>query len=319
MKKYRQNLMSSSSCTCSGYCYQVAKTEEGRSMVEMLGTLAIIGVLSVGGIAGYTYGMNKYYANEILNGVSRRAVIAMAQLAQGKEPNKISFSEFDDEEINGAVFSDEAIETPYDGEFGIGVHGIKESVCRNLIDMTGDEITITKSTNFDAPITVSDCADSDSLAFLFSSSELNRGNEQCSDGFYYDDSTCVEINPCSEGYYYDGSDCVNPCSSEGYYYDGSSCVSVCSDGFYYRNEECVRCSSYGWEWNGSECVTCTDSCDCGKGYWDGSQCMCSGGLVWNWGECHVSCSEGYYHDGSGCVSVCSEGYVYDGSSCVSWY
>ena len=30
------------------------KNESGRSMVEMLGVLAIIGVLSVGGIAGYT-------------------------------------------------------------------------------------------------------------------------------------------------------------------------------------------------------------------------------------------------------------------------
>ena len=29
--------------------------QSGRSMVEMLGTLAIIGVLSVGAIAGYSY------------------------------------------------------------------------------------------------------------------------------------------------------------------------------------------------------------------------------------------------------------------------
>ena len=33
------------------------KAESGRSMVEMLGTLAIIGVLSVGGIAGYTHSL----------------------------------------------------------------------------------------------------------------------------------------------------------------------------------------------------------------------------------------------------------------------
>ena len=34
--------------------------ESGRSMVEMLGVLAIIGVLSVGGIAGYTTAINKF-------------------------------------------------------------------------------------------------------------------------------------------------------------------------------------------------------------------------------------------------------------------
>lgn len=32
----------------------------GRSMIEMLGVLAIIGVLSVGGIAGYSKAMEKY-------------------------------------------------------------------------------------------------------------------------------------------------------------------------------------------------------------------------------------------------------------------
>ena len=33
--------------------------EKGRSMIEMLGVLAIVGVLSVGGIAGYATAMNK--------------------------------------------------------------------------------------------------------------------------------------------------------------------------------------------------------------------------------------------------------------------
>ncbi|MBQ3695627.1 MAG: type II secretion system protein [Alphaproteobacteria bacterium] len=43
------------------------KNESGRSMVEMLGVLAIIGVLSVGGIAGYTTAMRKHRVNEALN------------------------------------------------------------------------------------------------------------------------------------------------------------------------------------------------------------------------------------------------------------
>ncbi|MBQ8870568.1 MAG: hypothetical protein IJ019_04250, partial [Alphaproteobacteria bacterium] len=38
--------------------------EIGRSMVEMLGVLAIIGVLSVGGIAGYSKAMEKYKLNK---------------------------------------------------------------------------------------------------------------------------------------------------------------------------------------------------------------------------------------------------------------
>ncbi len=40
------------------------KSENGRSMVEMLGVLAIIGVLSVGAISGYSKAMFKYKLNK---------------------------------------------------------------------------------------------------------------------------------------------------------------------------------------------------------------------------------------------------------------
>ena len=43
---------------------QVDASQYGRSMVEMLGVLAIVGVLSVGGIAGYSKAMMKYKMNK---------------------------------------------------------------------------------------------------------------------------------------------------------------------------------------------------------------------------------------------------------------
>ncbi len=55
------------------------KTQEsGRSMVEMLGVLAIIGVLSIGGIAGYSMAMNRYRANEALDMANKYAVVLYA-------------------------------------------------------------------------------------------------------------------------------------------------------------------------------------------------------------------------------------------------
>ena len=57
------------------------KNESGRSMVEMLGVLAIIGVLSIGGIAGYTMAMNRYRANEIIDAASKLAIIAQTKNA----------------------------------------------------------------------------------------------------------------------------------------------------------------------------------------------------------------------------------------------
>ena len=55
-------------------------TQSGRSMVEMLGVLAIIGVLSVGAISGYSKAMFKYKLNKhaeqyntLINAVARNA------------------------------------------------------------------------------------------------------------------------------------------------------------------------------------------------------------------------------------------------------
>lgn len=44
-----------------------SNNESGRSMVEMLGVLAIIGILSVGGISGIAYAMREYRVNKTYN------------------------------------------------------------------------------------------------------------------------------------------------------------------------------------------------------------------------------------------------------------
>jgi len=40
--------------------------QSGRSMIEMLGVLAIVGVLSAGGIAGYSMAMQSYRTNQFI-------------------------------------------------------------------------------------------------------------------------------------------------------------------------------------------------------------------------------------------------------------
>ena len=45
--------------------------ESGRSMIEMLGVLAIIGVLSVGGLAGYSKAMGKFKVNKTTDQVTQ--------------------------------------------------------------------------------------------------------------------------------------------------------------------------------------------------------------------------------------------------------
>ena len=78
--------------------------ESGRSMVEMLGVLAIIGVLSIGGIAGYTMAMNRYRANEILDAASKVAIIA--QTLNAGEGGDADLSDADyPEDVQGLAIS----------------------------------------------------------------------------------------------------------------------------------------------------------------------------------------------------------------------
>ena len=58
--------------------------ENGRSMIEMLGVLAIIGVLSVGGIAGYSKAMNKFKTNKVADNVSMIVANIKTMYAQQK-------------------------------------------------------------------------------------------------------------------------------------------------------------------------------------------------------------------------------------------
>ena len=63
--------------------YRLAQS--GRSMVEMLGVLAIVGVLSIGGIMGYDYAVAKFRANTIMSELNLRAVPISQQLTQHPE------------------------------------------------------------------------------------------------------------------------------------------------------------------------------------------------------------------------------------------
>ena len=59
------------------------KIESGRSMIEMLGVLAIIGVLSIGGLAGYTMAMNRHRATAITDYANRCVVVSQTRGVSG--------------------------------------------------------------------------------------------------------------------------------------------------------------------------------------------------------------------------------------------
>ena len=66
-------------------------SESGRSLTEMLGTLAIMGILTIGGIVGFNYAMNKQRANATVNYVNQLAVLGTGQMLAGGTPKLLDY------------------------------------------------------------------------------------------------------------------------------------------------------------------------------------------------------------------------------------
>ena len=132
--------------------------ESGRSMVEMLGVLAIIGVISIGGIAGYTYAMDRHRANELLDGGYKRAYTISTQLSVGIDPDLSEFS--GSNETSGGNFGDTF--QRWGDEFGITVTDVTKKVCENLIRTISDTtplLAITTTANAKTVLESGNCAE----------------------------------------------------------------------------------------------------------------------------------------------------------------
>ena len=56
-------------CYFKGSANQIKTDESGRTMLEMLGVLGIMGIIMYGAVAGINYGMSTYKINQIYNEV----------------------------------------------------------------------------------------------------------------------------------------------------------------------------------------------------------------------------------------------------------
>ena len=57
--------------------------ESGRGMVEMLGVLAVMGIVSVTGVNGYQSAIKKHRANELIHEAAGRALAVSQQVDLG--------------------------------------------------------------------------------------------------------------------------------------------------------------------------------------------------------------------------------------------
>jgi type II secretory pathway pseudopilin PulG len=95
-------------------------------MVEMLGVLAIVGVLSVGGLYGYGVAMKKHKANELLHQASMLAAAISAQIMSGKDPTTLDT--FADSNLGKFALDYDPTKTTFD----LKISGLDGSVCSQL-------------------------------------------------------------------------------------------------------------------------------------------------------------------------------------------
>ena len=106
------------------------RSQKGRSMVEMLGVLAIVGTLSVGGVYGYGVAMKKHKANELLHQASMLAttISAQAMSNDGKLPETIT----DFGNTSYGKFPTSVGETADKTGFTITISELDGSICNQL-------------------------------------------------------------------------------------------------------------------------------------------------------------------------------------------
>lgn len=122
--------------------------EQGRSMIEMLGVLAIVGVLSVGGITGYSKAMAKFKTNKLNDQINMlvtniRTLFSSQRTYYGLTNGRAIRSGIVPEEMydklasNATVDSDAEITNPFNGHVYLTHGNAKED--DNGPHSSGDE------------------------------------------------------------------------------------------------------------------------------------------------------------------------------------
>ena len=283
--------------------------EKGRSMVEMLGVLAVIGVLSVGGIMGYKYGMMKYRVNETINELNIMANTYGVQMQQMTEEQTLP--------TEGELLSEENAVTRmgygyevlgFDNHFEIALFNVPNPECEQL-QKTGWELPYEIKAE---TVTAESCGElvyyidnglTGTLTEYVDSDEEDDDETDKKCGLYghWNGEKCI----CDEGYI--GNKCQNCDMNAGYRMQDTT-------GRCYNTEDynlCTRedfCNGHGYAAQAGPVCNCS-SCD--SGYYgvhcenkvDEGEKVCNGNG--SWAEKWYNGST-YYFDGGGCM--CKTGY-----------
>ena len=268
--------------------------ELGRSMVEILGVLAIIGVLSIGSIQGYRYAMEKYNANQIANEVSIILQDLDIQMMNNAESLTLSEPYAGTDEILGQLntmnipidFNCGNVTVPLDGQcrqtnaFYLELQGVNQGICQQLVPMFNGNLTNLNNFTINNQISSPEnCIENDNIIVLNFNSDKSVENEirlcqEDTEDCICENGICVECREnsqcedtekpacinntcgvCPNGSYWNGNDCIEGCQNASHCPTNSFCNS---------NNKCISCNDApsSITYSTKEAAqNCADACD----------------------------------------------------------
>ena len=171
--------------------------QNGRSMIEMLSVLAIIGVLVALAVWGIMLAFNKHKANQVLEDVG----IGLQSLADRKDEEgefALNFTPESGYEMRGVML----MRSDGRADF-VKVIDVKEKVCDILNKMQGDKLAIYESYEEGAGLTkLTECKEENTMYMAFMDYGTAVGGCYPDCGMY---AHCINFYECEcdEGYTYD--------------------------------------------------------------------------------------------------------------------
>ena len=254
---------------------QIKFNEHGRSMVEILGVLVIIGILSIGGMAGYEYAYSSYQASQIQDAVSKAKLIAK----QGGRKSRFSSVKKFVEETLGKYKSITGTDESHplviyeNDEYTIFIYGVSNGICEKLV--AKHEVF----NSMGISVSPQECSGEDEdMFFTFNKTEFAPSSKHCPDkmvarrmlneetGEYELQCVCRHANEY-------GADCTR-CEAPRLWDTATNSCRCPEDEPYYADGKCQTCASvnskfplYNPELN--KCV-----CDSSKGLYGDEETGC---------------------------------------------
>ena len=248
---------------------RVWASQRGRSMVEMLGVLSIIGVLSVGGISAYSTAMKKIKTNDLLAQIRQEAVLIAAQLATGRTNLTLS--------AENTVFTSVAM-VPNTDNFKLTLSGVEEDVCKNVKSMLGSTSMVQSINDNCTEMTFNKNLTPKSATQSGGNSGTESGGNSGGSG---ENGSAEPADPCADIDCGDHGTCVDGTCECDAGYTGNSCETVLSgcqnEGIWDEKTQSCKCVL---GFSGDYCEKCTldPKTDCPSGelfneY--GETCLCA--------------------------------------------